>query len=248
MKLQGKRALITGATSGIGLATTRLFVEEGARVAVVGRDVARMEALRQSLGERVVPILGDVRRTEDLHRIRDEVIQAFGSLDIFFPNAGVAYATPLDDTTEAQYDTLMDINVKGVFLSMQAMAPVLSDGASVILNTSWLNEVGTPGMSMLSASKAAVRSLARTWSGELLARRIRVNAVSPGAIDTPILDRKGATPEENARSKQQLASRIPVGYLGTADDIARAALYLASDDSRYMLGAEIVVDGGFSTL
>ncbi|MCI3207458.1 MULTISPECIES: SDR family oxidoreductase [Pandoraea] len=248
MKLQGKRALITGATSGIGLATTRLFVEEGARVAVVGRDVARMEALRQSLGERVVPILGDVRRVDDLHRIRDEVVQALGSLDIFFPNAGVAYATPLADTTEAQYDTLMDINVKGVFLSMQAMAPILSDGASVILNTSWLNEVGTPGMSMLSASKAAVRSLARTWSSELLARRIRVNAVSPGAIDTPILDRRGATPEENAHAKQQLASRIPVGRLGTAEDIARAALFLASDDSRYMLGAEIVVDGGFSAL
>ncbi len=248
MKLEGKTALITGATSGIGLATAKLFVEEGARVAIVGRDEAKLVATRAALGERVLPIRADVRNVDDLQRMRDIVTQSFGALDVFFANAGVAYATPLDGTTPEQYDTLMDINVKGVFLSMQALTPVLRDGASVILNTSWLNQVGTPGLSLLSASKAAVRSLVRTWSSELLSRRIRVNAVSPGAIDTPIHARAGATQAQTEQAKQKIASRIPVGRLGAPEDIARAALFLASDDSRYMLGAEIVVDGGFSTL
>jgi len=248
MKLEGKTALITGATSGIGLATARLFVEEGAHVAIVGRDAAKLDAVRAELGERIVTIQADVRNVDDLHRMQDVVTQTFGALDVFFANAGVAFSTPLDGTTPAQYDTLMDINVKGVFLSMQAVTPVLRDGASVILNTSWLNQVGTPGLSLLSASKAAVRSLARTWSSELLSRRIRVNAVSPGATDTPIHARGGASAEQVAQAKQKIASRIPVGHLGAPEDIARAALFLASDDSRYMLGAEIVVDGGFSTL
>lgn len=246
MKLEGKTALITGGGSGIGLATAALFVREGARVAITGRDEAKLAKARQALGPSLVPIVADVRSLDDLHRLRDTVEASFGGLDIFFANAGVAFGTPLDGTDLARYDELMDTNVKGVFFSMQAISPLLREGASVILNTSWLAEVGTPGLSLLSASKAAVRSLARTWSAEFLPRRIRVNAVSPGAIDTPIHARGSA--DEVAASKARVAQRVPLGHLGEADDIAQAALFLASDASRYMLGAEIAVDGGFGQL
>ena len=246
MKLEGKTALIKGGSSGIGFATASLFVREGARVAITGRDEAKLAKARQALGPSLVPIVADVRSLDDLHRLRDTVEVSFGGLDIFFANAGVAFGTPLDGTDLARYDELMDTNVKGVFFSMQAVSPLLREGASVILNTSWLAEVGTPGLSLLSASKAAVRSLARTWSAELLPRRIRVNAVSPGAIDTPIHARGSAA--EVAASKARIAQRVPLGHLGEADDIAQAALFLASDASRYMLGAEIAVDGGFGQL
>jgi len=248
MKLTNKTALITGATSGIGLATAELFLREGARVAITGRDDARLNQLQEQFGDALLAIKADVRSLEDLRKLAERVTSAFGALDIFFANAGVAFGTPLASTDEARYDEMMDVNVKGVFFSMQAIAPVLRDGASVILNTSWLNEVGTPGLSMLSASKAAVRSLARTWSSELLARKIRVNAVSPGPIDTPIHSRGGGTPDQVDAAKARIASRVPVGRLGAPEDIAQAALFLASDASRFMLGAEIAVDGGFAQL
>ncbi|MBN3728828.1 SDR family oxidoreductase, partial [Burkholderia sp. Ac-20379] len=177
-----------------------------------------------------------------------QVTEAFGPLDIFFANAGVAFATPLAATDEAAYDELMDINVKSVFFSMQTAEPMLRDGASVILNTSFLTHVGQPGLSLLSASKAAVRSLARTWSSELLERRIRVNAVSPGYIDTPLHGRRGGAPEDIDARKARFAARVPVGRLGSADEIAEAVLFLASDASRYIVGAEIRVDGGISQL
>ncbi|WP_269821451.1 SDR family oxidoreductase [Mycolicibacterium smegmatis] len=176
-------------------------------------------------------------------RLRD----TFGGLDVFFANAGIAYPTPLLDTDEKRYDEIMDINIKGVFFSMQAIAPILRAGASVILNTSFLNQVGRPGLSLLSASKAAVRSFARTWSAELLDRGIRVNAISPGAIDTP-LQRRGRTPEEAQAVLAALVARTPAGRAGAADDIAQAALYLAGDESTFILGAELVVDGGISQL
>jgi NAD(P)-dependent dehydrogenase (short-subunit alcohol dehydrogenase family) len=248
MKLNGKTALITGGTSGIGLATAVLFAREGARVAITGRDEAHLRQVQDQLGGTAIAVRADVRSLEDMQNTSKRVADAFGGLDIFFANAGVAFATPLSTTDEARYDDLMDVNVKGVFFSMQAVEPILREGASVILSTSWLNEVGTPGLSLLSASKAAVRSLARTWSSELLARKIRVNAVSPGAIDTPIHARGGGTTAQIKAGKEQIAARIPLGRLGEADDIAQAALFLASDASRYVLGAELVVDGGFSQL
>ncbi|GAA0904735.1 SDR family oxidoreductase [Rothia nasimurium] len=246
MKLEGKTALVTGGSSGIGLATAALFAREGARVAITGRDAARLDEVAVTLGDAVIPIVADVCSHDDLNRMHHVLRDRLGGLDVFFANAGVAFGTPLESTTEARYDELMDINVKGVFFSMQAVSPLLREGASVILNTSWLNEVGTPGLSMLSASKAAVRSLARTWSAELLARRIRVNAVSPGAIDTPI--HGSASDADVSAAKARIAQRVPLGRLGLADDIAQAALFLASDDSRYMLGAEIAVDGGFAQI
>jgi NAD(P)-dependent dehydrogenase (short-subunit alcohol dehydrogenase family) len=189
--LQGKTALITGGSSGIGLAAARLLQDNGARVAITGTKPDKLASARAELGDAAVAIQADVTSQEDLHRLQQELKQAFGSLDILFANAGVAFGTPIDTTDEAAYDRLMDVNVKGVFFTIQTVLPLMREGGSIILNTSWLNQVGTPGRSLLSASKAAVRSFARTLSAELLPRKIRVNAVSPGSIETPIHQRQG---------------------------------------------------------
>ena len=245
MRLKDKTALITGGTSGIGLATAKLFLREGARVAVTGRDTSRLDAVRAELGEEVLIMRADVRSITDMQVVRKEVAEAFDALDIFFANAGIAYGTPLAETDEARYDEIMDIDVKGIFFSMQAVAPILRHGASVILSTSFIIHVGRPGLSLLSAAKAAVRSFARTWSREFLDRKIRVNTISPGFIDTPLIGRH-RSPEELQAFRDKAAATVPIGRIGDADDIAAAALFLASDDSRYMLGAELVVDGGMS--
>lgn len=250
MNLKNKTALITGATSGIGLSTAQLLVREGAKVIITGRNSDKLAQAQTLLGNSVVTVQADVRSRQDMQRMAREVEQHVGpqGLDVFFANAGIAYSTDLLSTDEARYDDLMDINVKGLFFSMQAITPVLRDGASVILNSAWLNVTGAPDFSVLSASKAAVRSFARSWSADLRARRIRVNAVSPGAIDTPIFELEGASAEQMAETKRQLAASIPAGRMGTPDDIAEAVLFLASDSSRYMLGSELVVDGGFAQL
>jgi NAD(P)-dependent dehydrogenase (short-subunit alcohol dehydrogenase family) len=247
MRLAGKTALITGGTSGIGLATARRFVGEGARVAVTGRDTSRFDEVRQVLGDDALILAADVRSLADMQDVSRRIGERFGGLDIFFANAGIACATPLASTDEARYDEIMSVNVKGVFFSMQAVAPILREGASVILTTSFIIHVGRPGISLLAASKAALRSLARSWSRELLERKIRVNALSPGGIDTPLIARH-RTAEQLAAFKQQMAAQVPMGRIGEADDIADAVLFLASDESRYMLGAELVVDGGISQI
>ena len=248
MMLKGKTALITGGSSGIGLATAELFLAEGARVMITGRDPDQLDRAAAALGAGVVTARIDHASAADARRLREEIGRAFGRLDILFANAGVAFATPIEGTEEARYDALMDTNVKGVFLTVQAAAPLMSTGGSIILNTSWLADVGTAGLSVLSASKAAVRSFARTWSAEFLARGIRVNAVSPGAINTPIYGKIGMSPEALAEFAAAVQAKIPLGRFGDARDIAEAALFLASDRSRYMLGAEIAVDGGFAQL
>lgn len=246
--LTGKTALITGGSSGIGLATARLFLDNGARVAIIGRDTARLAAARKELGADLLTLACDVRSREQLQEMASEVRNAFGGLDILFANAGVAYGTPLASTTEEQYDGLMDINVKGLFFSVQAVEPILRNGGSIILNTSWLNQVGAPGRALLSASKAAVRSFARTLSAELLERQIRVNAVSPGAIETPIHRSLGQTEEDFRAYAERVGRQAPIGRMGRPEEIAAAVLFLASDASSYMLGAEILVDGGRAEL
>ncbi|WP_425988686.1 SDR family oxidoreductase [Ensifer sp. R-19] len=252
--VKGKTTLITGGTSGIGLATARLLYQNGARVAITGRERASLEQARETIGQDVLLLQTDVLSRDALKRMADDVQRAFGALDVLFANAGVAYVTPLSTTDEAQYDRLMDTNVKSVFFSIQAVEPIMRDGGSIILNTAWLNHVGVPGRAMLSASKAAVRSLARTLSAELLDRRIRVNAVSPGLIETPILrgvgqsEHPGQTEAEFRDYLSAASKLIPVGRLGQPEEIAAAVMFLASDASSYMLGSELVVDGGFGEL
>jgi NAD(P)-dependent dehydrogenase (short-subunit alcohol dehydrogenase family) len=248
VKLNGKTALITGATTGIGFATARRFIDEGAKVIITGQDHSRLMTAKSELGGDVEPFQIDVRHVDQFVRLRDHLLAKKVTLDVVFANAGVAFPTPVADTSIERYDEMMNINVRGVFFTVQSMLPLINNGASVILNTSWLNEVGTAGLSLLSASKAAVRSLARALSAELLPRHIRVNAVSPGAMMTPIHSKTGMSPADLEKFAAQLTQRIPLGRFGSAEDIAAAALFLASDDSAYMLGSEIVVDGGFSQL
>ncbi|QOG23115.1 MULTISPECIES: SDR family oxidoreductase [Bradyrhizobium] len=252
--LNGKTALVTGGTSGIGLATAKQLHANGARVAITGREADALERARKFVGADVLTLQTDVLSSAALQKMASDVRKAFGALDVFFANAGVAYVTPLATTSETQYDALMDTNVRSVFFSVQAIEPVMRDGGSIILNTAWLNQVGVPGRAVLSASKAAVRSFARTLSAELLGRRIRVNAVSPGLIETPILRGVGQSEhpgQTEAQFRDYLAGAsklIPLGRLGRPDEIAAAVLFLASDASSYMLGSEMVVDGGFAEL
>lgn len=252
--LKNKTALITGGASGIGLASAKLMYEAGARVAITGRDPRKLDEARAAIGDDVLTLPTDVLSTDSLRRMAAQLQEAFGGLDIFFANAGVAYVTPLASTTEEAFDALMDTNVKSVFFSLQAVEPIMRDGGSVILNTAWLNQVGVPGRGALSASKAAVRSFARTFAAELRPRQIRVNAVSPGLIDTPILkgvgqsEHPGQTKAEFENYLAGAAKLIPIGRLGRADEVAAAVLFLASGASSYMLGSELVVDGGFAEL
>jgi NAD(P)-dependent dehydrogenase (short-subunit alcohol dehydrogenase family) len=251
--LNGKTALITGGT-GIGLVTAKLLSDHGAHVAVAGRSNDTFERARHTIGSNVLTIKADVLSRTDLQKVAADVKDAFGGLDIFFANAGIANVTPLATTTEEQFDRLMATNVRSVFFSVQAIEPVMRDGGSIILNTAWLNQVGAPGRGVLSASKAAVRSFARTFSAELLKRRIRVNAVSPGLIGTPILrgvgqsEHPGQTEAQFRDCLADAAAQIPIGRLGRPEEIAAAVLFLASDASSYMLGSELVVDGGFAQL
>ncbi|MBB5664579.1 NAD(P)-dependent dehydrogenase (short-subunit alcohol dehydrogenase family) [Rhizobium leguminosarum] len=245
---QGKTALITGGSSGIGLAAARQLRDGGARVAITGRSQEKLDNAVDDFGGGVVAIRADMSSVDDLNRMREELQHAFGSLDILFANAGVALGTPLATTEEETYDKIMDANVKGVFFTVQAVLPLMREGGSIILNTSWLNQVGTPGRAILSASKAAVRSFARTMSAELIDRKIRVNAVSPGSIETPIHRGRNQTEAEFRAYAERVGAQVPIGRMGRPEEIAAAVCFLASDASSYMLGAEIVVDGGRSEL
>ncbi|KVE05704.1 SDR family oxidoreductase [Burkholderia anthina] len=248
MRLKNKSALITGGTSGIGLATAKLFMAEGARVAVTGRDEAAFERVKAELGEHALVLKGDVRSLDDMRAIAAAADETFGGLDVVFANAGWAFPSAVNDIDDTLYNDIMDVNVKGVVFTLQAALPYLREGSSVVLNTSFVDRTGKHGISLTAAAKAAVRSLARSWSYEFLDRKIRFNAIAPGPIDTPLLSRWGKPDEWVRERKAEFAHAIPVGRMGKADDIAYAALYLASDESSYVVGTELVVDGGASQL
>lgn len=248
MRLKNKSALITGGTSGIGLATAKLFIAQGARVAVTGRDETAFERVKSELGENALVLKGDVRSISDMRAIATTIKEKFGGLDVVFANAGWAYPSALEEIDEELYGKIMDINVKGVVFTLQAVLADLREGASVILNTSFVDQTGKHGISLTAAAKAAVRSLARSWSYEFLDRKIRFNAIAPGAMDTPLLSKWGLSDEAVRERKQAMAKTIPAGHMGKAEDVAYAALYLASDESAYVIGTEMVVDGGASQL
>ncbi len=245
-KLEGKIALVTGANSGIGRATARQFVNEGAYVFITGRREAELAAAVKEIGRNVIGVQGDVSNLGDLDRLFAQIKQEKGKLDIVFANAGVAKFAPFGEITEEFYNSIFDINVKGLLFTVQKALPLLPDGASIILNASIVGSKGLPMNSVYSATKAAVRSFARTWTTDLKDRRIRVNAVSPGATDTPGLSDLLASAEVGEQRLQMISNTVPLGRLGTPDEIAKAVVFLASDDSSYITGTELFVDGGFA--
>ena len=245
-KLEGKIALVTGGSSGIGLATAKRFVSEGAYVFITGRRDAELAAAVKEIGKNVTGVKGDVSRLDDLDHLFAQIKLEKGRLDVVFANAGVAKYAALGEITEELYHSIFDVNVKGLLFTVQKALPLLSDGASIILNASIVGSKGLAANSVYSATKAAVRSFARTWTTDLKKRRIRVNAVSPGSTDTPGFSDLLASSEIGAERRKLIASMVPLGRLGTPDEIAKAVVFLASDDSSYVTGAELFVDGGFA--
>jgi len=246
MRLEGKVALITGGNSGIGLATAKQFVNEGAYVYITGRRDKELAAAVKEIGKNITGIQGDVSNLADLDRLYAQNKRDKGKLDIVFANAGVAKFAALGTITEELYDWTFDINVKGLLFTVQKALPLLPDGASIILNSSIVASKGLPINSVYSATKAAIRSFARTWTTDLKDRRIRVNAVSPGSIDTPGLAGLMASSDTGQQRMKMIANNVPLGRLGTPDEIAKAVVFLASEDSSYITGTELFVDGGFA--
>jgi NAD(P)-dependent dehydrogenase (short-subunit alcohol dehydrogenase family) len=245
-RLEGKIALITGGNSGIGLAAAKRFVNEGAYVFITSRRERELGAAVKEIGSNVTGVQGDVSNLDDLDRLFAQIKREKGKLDIVFANAGVAKYAPLGKITEELYDSIFSINVKGLLFTVQKALPLLPDGASIILNASVVASKGLASNSVYSATKAAVRSFARTWTTDLKARRIRVNAVSPGSTDTPGLSELLASSETGQQRLQMISNSVPLGRLGTPDEIAKAVVFLASDDSSYITGTELFVDGGFA--
>lgn len=245
-KLEGKIALVTGGNSGIGLATAKRFVCEGAYVFITGRRKPELDTAVREIGKNVIGVEGDVSKLDDLDRLFAQIKTDKGKLDIVFANAGIARYAALGAITEEILDSIFSTNVKGVLFTVQKALPLLTDGASIILNASVVGSKGLPSNSVYAATKAAVRSFARTWTTDLKARRIRVNAVSPGSTDTPGLNGLLASSELGQERKKLISTATPLGRLGMPDEIAKAVVFLASDDSSYITGTELFVDGGFA--
>lgn len=247
-RLQGKIAVVTGGNSGIGLATAQQFVREGAKVVIFGRDRATLAAAQETLGANATAVQGDVTNSADLDRLFEAVKKKHGRVDVLYVNAGVAEFRPVHAADEAHFDKVFDINVKGAYFTVQKALPLMGQGGSIVFTTSGSNEIGMPGSSVYAATKAALRSFARTLSADLVGRGIRVNAVSPGPIATPIFGRMGLTHDEIDGFSKDMIAKIPLKRVGQPIEIAKAVAYLASDDSSYVVGAELVVDGGLTQL
>lgn len=245
-KLAGKVAVITGGSTGIGLAAAQLFVQHGAHVYITGRRQAELDAAVQLIGrEHVTAVQGDVSNLADLDHLYDVVRSEKGHIDIVFANAGIAEQLPIGAITEEHFDKLFNINVKGLVFTVQKSLPLLSEHASIILNASVVSIKGFPANSVYSATKAAVRALARSWVLDLKGKNIRVNVVSPGPVETPIFERGGMNEAQIAGLKEFIKTQVPMGRFGRSEELANAVLFLASSDSSFMTGAELFVDGGF---
>jgi NAD(P)-dependent dehydrogenase (short-subunit alcohol dehydrogenase family) len=247
-KLKDKNVLITGGNSGMGLETARLFVSEGANVIITGRRQKDLDDAVKSIGGSITGIQGDVSNLADLDRLFASIKQSHGHLDVVFANAGIGEVMPFEHVNEDHFDRQFDINVKGLFFTVQKALPLLKDGASVILNASIVNYKGMEAFSVYSATKAAVRSFARSWTNDLKARKIRVNAISPGPIETPIFGKMGLTDAQAQGFAEAMPSQVPLGRMGKPSEIATAVLFLASNDSSYISGIDLSVDGGMAQI
>lgn len=230
----------------MGLATARLFAAEGAQVIITGRRQAELDGAVRSIGHGAEGVQGDVARLADLDRLHDHLKAKYGRVDVIFANAGLGKVAALGQVSEEDFDLTFDVNVKGLFFTVQKLLPLIPDGGSIILNASVAASSGTEAFSVYSATKAAVRSFARTWTTDLRARKIRVNALSPGPIDTPIFGKTGLNAEQIEGFKSGILAQVPLGRIGHVDEIAKPALFLASDDSSYITGIELTVDGGLN--
>ena len=247
-RLEGKVAVVTGGNSGIGLASAKRLQEEGARVAIAGRSKKTLDEAVKTIGNGVLAVQADVARPADLDKLYAQVSRRLGKIDVLFVNAGVAKFAPLADTSESLYDEMFDINIKGAYFTIQKALPYLNDGASIILNTSVADATGNPGTSAYSATKAALRSLARTVAAELVERGIRVNTVAPGPILTPIFGRTGLPQEAIDEWAKGVVAKVPMKRLGQPEEVAGAVAFLASRDASYITGVEINVDGGLGQI
>jgi NAD(P)-dependent dehydrogenase (short-subunit alcohol dehydrogenase family) len=245
-KLNNKIAVVTGGNSGIGLATAKRFVAEGAKVIITGRRKEAVEEAVAGIGEAASGIVADASNLADTDRMIEQIRQEHGRIDVLFVNAGVAPMSPFAETDEASFDQVFGINVKGLFFTVQKALPLLNSGASVILNASVVSKLGFPGASAYAASKAAVRSIGQTAAAELAPRGIRVNLLSPGPVETPIYGKTGQTQEAIDGMEEKLATSIPLGRFGTPDEMANVALFLASNESSFITGADIQADGGLT--
>lgn len=245
-KLEGIIALVTGGTSGIGLATAKQFVGEGAHVFVTGRREQELSAAAKDIGSNVTTVQGDVSKLDDLDRLFARIRTEKGRLDVLFANAGIAKYGRLGEISEEFFDSIFDINVKGVLFTVQKALPLMPDGAAIILNASVVGSKGLSSNSVYSATKAAIRSFARTWTTDLKERRIRVNAISPGTIDTPGLNDLLASADTGKERVRMIQTSIPLARFGKPEEIAKAVVFLASDDASYITGTELFVDGGFA--
>jgi NAD(P)-dependent dehydrogenase (short-subunit alcohol dehydrogenase family) len=247
-RLKGKVAVITGGNSGIGLATAKLFQAEGAKVIITGRRKEAVEAAVKEIGGASAGFVSDTGNLNDIADLYQQIHKTAGKIDVLFLNAGIAIFGPFDTIDEATFDAMVNVNFKGLFFNVQKAAPLLNEGASVIINSSIADQKGFPNTNIYAATKAAVRSLARTLSTELLERKVRVNSLAPGPIDTPIFDKVGVPAEAVSDMKESFAGENPMKRMGSSDEIAKAALFLASDDSSYITGIDLPVDGGMTQL
>lgn len=246
MKLQNKVAFITGGNSGMGLATAQLFEKEGAKVAIVGRRAEAIQEFNASSTENALGFLADVQNIEQVKSALEHTTSKFGKIDILFLNAGIAKPRPFEMTDKEYYQQMWDVNFGGTYFTIQAALPYLNDGASIILNTSVSNVKGMPGLSVYAATKAAMRSLVRTLTMELAPRQIRINAMSPGPIETPVWGKMDLSEEQANGFKAQVKTMVPLGRMGTSEEIAKAVLFLGSEDSSFVNGIELPVDGGMA--